>query len=57
MANIGGASFTYTHTIGENYVVDPVTDMIPLWPNCHAMVHRGSEVLLVEKLKKNEILE
>ncbi|EKN3939928.1 HNH endonuclease [Yersinia enterocolitica] len=40
------------HTIGENYVVDSVTDMIPLCPNCHAMVHRGSEVLLVEELKK-----
>lgn len=40
------------HTIGENYVVDPVTDMLPLCPNCHAMVHRGSKVLLVEELKK-----
>nr|UKE83549.1 HNH endonuclease [Pectobacterium sp. PL152] len=62
MENMGG--FIHVHhikplyTIGENYVVNPVTDMIPLCPNCHAMVHRGSEVLLVEELKKeNEILE
>ncbi|RRC51596.1 HNH endonuclease, partial [Escherichia coli] len=27
-------------------------DMIPLCPNCHAMVHRGSETLKVEELKK-----
>lgn len=40
------------HTIGENYVVDPVADMIPLCPNCHAMVHRCSKALPVEELKK-----
>lgn len=25
--------------IGDDYVVDPVKDLIPLCPNCHAMVH------------------
>ncbi|HBR4060523.1 TPA: HNH endonuclease, partial [Klebsiella pneumoniae] len=33
------------HEIGEEYEVNPITDMIPLCPNCHAMVHRGSKVL------------
>jgi len=28
------------HTVGENYRPDPVNDMVPLCPNCHAMVHR-----------------
>lgn len=26
--------------IGENYVVDPIKDLIPICPNCHAMIHR-----------------
>ena len=39
------------HEIGEEYEVNPITDMIPLCPNCHAMVHRGSKVLSIEKLK------
>ncbi|HGW4613167.1 hypothetical protein AE07_01019 [Enterobacter cloacae BWH 43] len=40
------------HTVGENYVVNPIEDMVPLCPNCHAMIHRGSEVLSIERLKE-----
>ncbi|PDO82722.1 HNH endonuclease [Kosakonia sacchari] len=40
------------HTLGDNYEVDPVHDLIPLCPNCHAMVHRGSNVLHIDELKK-----
>lgn len=25
--------------IGESYIVDPIKDLIPLCPNCHAMMH------------------
>ena len=25
--------------LGEGYVVDPIKDLIPLCPNCHAMIH------------------
>lgn len=25
--------------IGESYIVDPVTDLIPVCPNCHAVIH------------------
>jgi hypothetical protein len=25
--------------IGESYTVDPVTDLIPVCPNCHAVIH------------------
>ncbi|MFF1251577.1 HNH endonuclease [Pseudarthrobacter sp. NPDC058329] len=27
--------------LGAGYQLDPVADLIPLCPNCHAMVHRG----------------
>lgn len=26
---------------GGDYVVNPIKDLIPLCPNCHAMVHYG----------------
>ena len=44
-----GKGFIHVHhlrslsSISESYRVDPVLDMIPLCPNCHAMVHRGNE--------------
>ena len=25
--------------IGQNYVVDPIKDLIPICPNCHAIIH------------------
>ena len=28
--------------IGEKYVVDPVRDLIPICPNCHAAIHSKS---------------
>lgn len=28
------------HEIGETYEVNPVSDLIPVCPNCHAMLHR-----------------
>lgn len=40
------------HTIGVGYILDPIKDLIPLCPNCHAMIHRGSEVLLPAELIK-----
>lgn len=40
------------HTIKESYIVDPVKDLIPVCPNCHAMLHRKNEVMAVDALKK-----
>jgi len=40
------------HTVGENYVVNPIADMIPLCPNCHAMIHRGNKILDLKELKE-----
>lgn len=36
--------------IGTQYVVDPVADLRPVCPNCHAMIHRTNPPLAVEKL-------
>lgn len=35
----------------EGYVVNPITDLVPLCPNCHAMVHRKDPPLTVEELR------
>lgn len=39
--------------IKEEYQVDPANDLIPVCPNCHAMLHRklDGEYLSIEKLK------
>ena len=36
--------------LGDNYIVDPIRDLIPLCPNCHAMVHRLK--VSIEDLRK-----
>ena len=39
--------------IGEEYVVDPVRDLVPVCPNCHMMLHSKKDgVFTVEELKK-----
>lgn len=37
--------------LGENYRVDPRKDLVPLCPNCHAMIHKKSPPFSVEELK------
>jgi len=37
--------------IKENYQVDPKTDLIPVCPNCHAMLHRQDPPILPDALK------
>jgi hypothetical protein len=37
--------------IGEEYEVDPVRDLRPLCPNCHAMIHRVRPPLAVAQLQ------
>jgi predicted HNH restriction endonuclease len=51
-----GKDFIHVHhlkpmalTDGE-YALNPVTDLRPVCPNCHAMLHRGEEVLSIEEL-------
>lgn len=51
-----GKGFIHVHhvkalsTLGEGYKLNPVKDLIPLCPNCHAMVHRGNKLLQVSEL-------
>jgi len=61
-----GKGFIHVHHITKlasincSYTVDPVKDLIPLCPNCHAMIHNtyyGKELTiqeLKEKLENNK---
>jgi 5-methylcytosine-specific restriction enzyme A len=42
---------TPVSVIGANYVVDPVNDLVPVCPNCHAMLHRRDPPLTVDELR------
>jgi 5-methylcytosine-specific restriction protein A len=43
-----GRDFIHVHhlvpvsEVGMDYKVDPLTDLVPLCPNCHAMAHIGT---------------
>ena len=55
-----GRGFIHVHhivpisSIGAEYLIDPEKDLLPVCPNCHAMLHHGKdgEVLTIEELKK-----
>jgi hypothetical protein len=53
-----GEGFIHVHhvvplsSIGKAYRVDPVKDLRPLCPNCHAIVHRSDPPMPVEMLRK-----
>jgi hypothetical protein len=42
-------------SIGKKYQVDPVKDLRPVCPNCHAMLHTEKPAMTIEKLR--EIVE
>ncbi len=52
-----GAGFIHVHhrislgTRGKSHKVDPVKDLVPVCPNCHAMLHRKRDELTVEALR------
>jgi len=52
-----GDRFIHVHhlreisSVGAEYVVDPVEDLRPLCPNCHAMAHRRKPALSVSELR------
>lgn len=51
-----GSEYIHVHhivplaDIGKKYEVNPITDMIPLCANCHAMVHRRRPALTITEL-------
>ena len=52
-----GESFIHVHHVvpvsmmGGSYVVNPATDLVPVCPNCHAMLHSRTPPLSVDQLK------
>jgi 5-methylcytosine-specific restriction protein A len=52
-----GKDFIHVHHIvpvsqlGDNYVINPVADLVPICPNCHAMVHKRNPPLTVDELR------
>jgi 5-methylcytosine-specific restriction protein A len=53
-----GRNFIHVHhltmvsDIGQNYEVNPISDLRPVCPNCHAMLHKQNPPLTIEELKK-----
>ena len=41
--------------LGENYIIDPESDLVPLCPNCHSVTHRRDPPYTVDEIK--EMLE
>ena len=54
-----GRGFIHVHhlvelaTIGAEYEVDPVKDLRPVCPNCHAMLHRTLPALSIEAVRSH----
>jgi 5-methylcytosine-specific restriction enzyme A len=53
-----GEGFIHVHhlkpisEIGEEYKIDPILDLRPVCPNCHAMLHKGKPTFSIEELKR-----
>lgn len=53
-----GKGFIHVHhkidlgMIGESYQVDPINDLVPVCPNCHAMLHTEKPAMSIEKLQR-----
>ena len=52
-----GVGFIHVHhivpvaEIGETYQVDPINDLIPVCPNCHAMIHKRKPPYSIKEIK------
>ena len=53
-----GDGFIHVHhlvplsSIGREYEVNPVHDLVPVCRNCHAMLHRKAPPLTIEELRE-----
>jgi 5-methylcytosine-specific restriction protein A len=53
-----GRDFIHVHHVipvsrlGSGYVIDPAKDLVPVCPNCHAMLHRHDPPLSIAELRK-----
>ena len=56
-----GQGFIHVHhlkplsDIGAEYQIDPIADLRPVCPNCHAMIHRGGVMFSVEELRRKKL--
>ena len=54
-----GEKFIHVHhkvplsEIKQEYVLNPIKDLIPVCPNCHAIIHRTRPALTIEQLKEH----
>ncbi|MCX6971642.1 MAG: HNH endonuclease [Verrucomicrobia bacterium] len=54
-----GEGFIHVHhiipigKIAVEYEVNPVTDLVPVCPNCHAMIHRAEPPLTIQQLREH----
>jgi 5-methylcytosine-specific restriction protein A len=52
-----GRNFIHVHhivdisSIGNEYSVDPIKDLVPVCPNCHAMLHKNKPAYSIDELK------
>lgn len=43
-------------SVGKRYKIDPIRDLVPICPNCHAIIHRQNPPLTIDDVKRR-ILE
>ena len=49
-----GEGFIHVHhitpigSVGKEYEVDPISDLVPVCPNCHAMIHKKPQLSIKE---------
>jgi 5-methylcytosine-specific restriction protein A len=54
-----GQNFIHVHhivplsEIDGQYELDPIKDLVPVCPNCHAMIHRTRPILTIAQLKEH----
>lgn len=52
-----GKDFIHVHhiipisEIKKNYIINPINDLIPVCPNCHAIIHKRNPCLTIEEVK------
>ncbi|MDA3890095.1 MAG: HNH endonuclease [Salinivirgaceae bacterium] len=53
-----GKGFIHVHhlipvaQIGKSYQIDPISDLRPVCPNCHAMIHLKNPPMTIDKMKE-----
>jgi predicted RNA-binding protein with PUA-like domain len=53
-----GKGFIHVHhivpvsTVGEGYQINPITDLRPVCPNCHAMIHKTKVPATIDEIKR-----